>query len=240
MNELWRRGMKGTQILLGAALVAIVTASGCADSSSTTSNVVETGSDTTPTPTTRTSTAAANSTRRDLAMQIDTEQMRFAIDGASGDLPVGWEDPHVRSFYVFLGYNTQELPPEVNWLSLAVPPFTGIGPPGTPPAPEPTPPDIYATLLERQVPVNELGTLTVDGTEAPVIQLDGYLNLCSMTTCRTNDPASGFFVLIPAANADLVIEGESNLLAAPGDVTAAEAAPLIQALQTWADSIDLP
>ena len=90
--------------------------------------------------------------------------------------------------------------------------------------------------------MTELGTLTVDGLQAPVIQTTGYLFLCVrevLDKCRSNGP-SRFYVLIPGADGELVVEGESDLLSEPGAVSPEQAAPLITTLQTWADTIDLP
>ncbi|MFN2347921.1 MAG: hypothetical protein ABR616_19685 [Dermatophilaceae bacterium] len=175
-------------------------------------------------------------------MKLDTRQATFTIDGATGAIPEGWEGGHIRAFYVFLGYNTGKQPPQYNWLSVAVPSWTGIQPPGPDPRLEPTPPDILAQLADRSVEVTELGTLTIDGVEAPVIQVDGHLTICSrdvLDSCRFNDPTQ-FYILVPYTNGELVVEGESDLLTTPGAVTAEQASPLITALQTWADTIDLP
>jgi hypothetical protein len=235
---------QGAQHVFCAALAAILTITGCG-ASNTTGDGPDGLSATTLalTPSTSATTAAAISrSRSDLKMKLDTNRALFTIDGASGAIPQGWEDPHIRAFYVFLGYNTAQQPPQYDWLSVAVPSWTGIQPPGPEPRLEPTPPDILAQLAERSVAVTELGILTIDGVESPVIQVDGHLHVCSRDTldsCRFNDPTQ-FYVLVPYRNGELVVEGESNLLSTPGAVTAEKAVPLITALQTWADTIDLP
>lgn len=237
---------RAARTALCAMTTAALVATGCGVSNSTADDSAD-GVSATTTPaqaptTSATPTAAAYPTRRDLGMQLDIEQAVFTIDGAAGAIPQSWEGAHIRAFYVFLGYNTAKQPPEYNWLSVAVPTWTGIQPPGPTPVLEPAPPDISARLAEREVAVNELGTITVDAAQARVIQVDGYLHLCDrdyLDSCRYNTD-SRFYVLIPGADAELVVEGESDLLSTPGAVTAEQAVPLITALQTWADTIDLP
>jgi hypothetical protein len=237
---------RAARTALCAMTMATLIAAGCGVSSSTTDDSVD-GVPATTTPAqaptaSATTTAATYRTRSDLGMKLNTERAVFTIDGASGTMPQGWEGAHIRAFYVFLGYNTAKQPPEYNWLSVDVPSWTGIGPPGPSPVLEPTPPDILAQLAERSVEVSELGTLTVDGVQSPVIQVGGYLHVCGrdiLDSCRWNTP-SRFYILVPYTNGELVVEGESDLLSKPGAVSAEQAAPLVTALQTWADTIDLP
>jgi hypothetical protein len=221
---------------------AALVATGCGTSNSTTDGSADgVSATTTPAQATSATTTAAR-TRSDLGMKLDTERAVFTIDAASGAIPHGWEGAHIRAFYVFLGYNTAKQPPEYNWLSVDVPSWTGIAPPGSIPVLEPTPADIMDQLAERSVEVSELGTLTIDGVQSPVIQVDGHLHVCSrdiLDSCRWNTP-SRFYILVAYTNGELVVEGESDLLSTPGAVTAEQAVPLITALQTWADTIDLP
>ena len=142
-----RERLRVTRTALCAVTAAILVASGCGGS---TEGTVDSGDEGFPSAAPATATAAGSTattataypTRRDLGMELDLEQRVFTIDGVTGAAPEGWEDPHIRAFYVFLAYNTAKQPPEVNWLSVDGPTWAGIGPPGPVPLPEPLPPDI--------------------------------------------------------------------------------------------------
>lgn len=100
-------------------------------------------------------------TRRPLGMMFTDGGTRFVIDGATGDVPDGFKEKHVRDIYAFLGNNKGD--GHIMWLTVVAPMTTKIGPwdeeaarmPGGPsdlPA-EPAPADIRGVLDERNVPV---------------------------------------------------------------------------------------
>lgn len=188
-------------------------------------------------------------TRRPLGMMFTDGGSRFIIDEVTGDVPEGFEGKHIRDVYVYLGENGGE--GHVAWLSVVAPTVTKIGPwdpaaasmPGPSDLqPEAPPFDIRAELEKREIPVREWGQIDVDGATAPLVTVEGFLDLCGTpASCRYNTAGRRFYLLIPYANGTLVVEGAVRSEAMEGEQLTPDVMDVVvQELQAWADSIELP
>jgi hypothetical protein len=182
----------------------------------------------------------------------------FLIDDVTGSVPDGYVQGHIRNFYIYLGSNEGD--GHVAWLSIAAPRVTKMGPWGPDatgmPAPydlpaELAPADMRRVLDERDVPVREWGELSVDAITTPVVTVEGHLDICASPPaglpasrahdCRFNDGNGRFYVFIPYLHGTLVAEGAVKREVMAGELpTAEEMSVVVDELQSWADTIDLP